>query len=80
MEILEAQKRCNRLIDLIKEDMNKKHITNYMLAQKSGISEAHLSYIFNHKKQPSFYILLMITSAINTKLSDYVKNIEAETL
>lgn len=76
MEILKAQKLCNRLIDLIKEDMNKKHITNYALAQKSGISEAHLSYIFNHKKQPSFYILLMISSALDTKLSDFIKTLE----
>ena len=76
MEILKAQKLCNRLIDLIKEDMNKKHITNYALAQKSGISEAHLSYIFNHKKQPSFYILLMISTALDAKLSDFIKTLE----
>ena len=76
MEILEAQNLCDQLIDLIKEDMNKRHITNYMLAQKSGISEAHLSYIFNHKKQPSFYILLMISVALDTKLSEFVKAIE----
>ena len=76
MEILKAQNLCDQLIDLIKEDMNKRHITNYMLAQKSGISEAHLSYIFNHKKQPSFYILLMISVALDTKLSEFVKAIE----
>lgn len=78
MKVLEAQKLCNCLIDLIKEDMNKKHITNYALAQKSGITEAHLSYIFNHKKQPSFYLLLMISNALSVKLSDFIKMIEKE--
>ena len=76
MEILEAQKLCNHLIDLIKDDMNQKHVSNYMLAQKSGISEAHLSYIFNHKKQPSFYILLMISEALDTKLSYFMERLE----
>ncbi|MBR1374308.1 helix-turn-helix transcriptional regulator [bacterium] len=76
MEILEAQKLCNHLVDLIKEDMNQKHVSNYMLAQKSGISEAHLSYIFNHKKQPSFYILLMISKALDTKLSYFMERLE----
>ena len=76
MEILEAQKLCNHLVDLIKDDMNKKHVSNYMLAQKSGISEAHLSYIFNHKKQPSFYILLMISKALDTKLSYFMEQLE----
>lgn len=76
MEILEAQKLCNHLVDLIKEDMNQKHVSNYMLAQKSGISEAHLSYIFNHKKQPSFYILLMISKALDTKLSYFMEQLE----
>ena len=76
MEILEAQKLCNNLVDLIKDDMNKKHVSNYMLAQKSGISEAHLSYIFNHKKQPSFYILLMISKALDIKLSYFMERLE----
>ena len=76
MEILEAQKLCNHLVDLIKEDMNQKHVSNYMLAQKSGISEAHLSYIFNHKKQPSFYILLMISKELDTKLSYFMERLE----
>ncbi|MBR3662289.1 MAG: helix-turn-helix transcriptional regulator [Alphaproteobacteria bacterium] len=76
MEILEAQKLCNHLVDLIKDDMNQKHVSNYMLAQKSGISEAHLSYIFNHKKQPSFYILLMISKALDTKLSYFMERLE----
>lgn len=80
MKILEAQKLCDRLIDLIKADMNKRHITNYALAQKSGITEAHLSYIFNHKKQPSFYILLMMSKALSIKLSDFIKMIEKEGL
>ena len=70
MKVEQAYQLSDEVVDLIKAEMVARDVSNYALSKSSGISEAHLSYIFNHKKRPSLYILFMIAKALSLKLSD----------
>ena len=76
MKIREAQIFSDKVVDLIKIEQQKMNITNYVLAQKSQLSEASLSYIFNHHRRPTLYTLIMITSALGISLSEIVSRAE----
>ncbi len=76
MKIREAQIFSDNVVDLIKTEQQKQNISNYALAQKSQLSEASLSYIFNHHRHPTLYTLTMITSALNLSLSEIIRHAE----
>ena len=47
-------------------------MSNYILSQKTMLSEASLSYIFRHQRRPTLYTLIMITDALGMSLADII--------
>ncbi len=78
MKIREAQIFSDKVVALIKKEQQEKGISNYTLAQLSGISEASLSYIFRNQRRPTLYTLKMITDALNLSLSEMISRAEID--
>ena len=76
MNIRDAQKLSDSIVAIIKEEKESQTVSNYRLADMCNLSEAYLSYIFSYKRRPTLYTLIMITSALNIKLSEIIKKIE----
>lgn len=78
MRIRDAQIFSDRVVAFIKKEQQDRHISNYTLAQLSGISEASLSYIFRNQRRPTVYTLKMIADALNLSLSEIMSRAEIE--
>lgn len=76
MNIREARDISDIVVNKLKEKLHDQGHTSYWLAQQCNLTEAALSYIFNHKRHPSLHTLLLITEALNIKLSDILKDID----
>lgn len=62
----------------IKSQQLKIGVSNYSLAQKTGLSETSLSYLYRHQRRPTLYTLIMITKALNISLSDIIEQVEIQ--
>ena len=78
MKIREAQIFSDKVVDLIGEEMKKRQISRYLLAQITQLSEPSLSFIFHHQRRPTLYTLIRITNALNISLSDIIAQIEKD--
>jgi len=76
MKVREAQIFSDNVVAIIKQEQIKKGISNYALAELSGLSEASLSYIFHNQRRPTLYTLMMITEALGLSLSEIIANAE----
>ncbi len=76
MDVREAQEISDAVVNKIKKNLYDQGHTSYWLAQQCNLTEAALSYIFNHKRHPTLHTLLIISEALNIKLSDVLKDID----
>lgn len=76
MKIREAQIFSDKVVALLKKEQQDKGISNYTLAQLSGISEASISYIYRNQRHPTLYTLKMIADALNLSLADIIARVE----
>lgn len=75
MNIREAQKFSDKVVDLLLDE-GKKKMSRYKISQISGLSDTALGYMERHERHPTLYSLKMIASAIDVKLSDILKKVE----
>ena len=73
MKIRDAQIYSDLVVDIIREKQKNLGVSNYVLAQKTNLSEASLSYIYHHQRRPTLYTLIMITNALNLSLADILR-------
>ena len=64
---------CAEIIRLLREEREARKITNYMVAQKSGVSESMLSLVDRGLRNPSMEIILRIADAIEADLPALIK-------
>ena len=76
MKIRDAIELSRQVVGLINEVKEQKNITNYRLAQLSGLSEAYLSYLFKGERQPTLASLFRITEALEINLADIITKVE----
>lgn len=50
-------------------------ISQYKLAQETGLSKSSILYIERLKQKPAMYTLLMIADCLNVDLSDVLKSL-----
>ena len=58
--------------------MQEKHMTAYALCKKSGISQSTLSNTINRNNVPSLLTLKKICTALDIKLSEFMRYLETE--
>lgn len=66
----------DNVVTIIKQEQIKKGISNYALAQLSGLSEASLSYVFRNQRRPTLYTLKMISDALQLSLAEIISRAE----
>lgn len=62
-----------RVIILLKEIRESKHISLEELAKLSGVSKSHLNYIERNEKEPTISTLFRIAKALNVDVLDLCK-------
>lgn len=59
------------LSENLKNIMKEKGITSKELAERVGVSQVHISYILNNKRDPSIDLLEKIATILNVSVSDF---------
>lgn len=71
-----AQNLSDKVVALLKEEKERQGVSNYALAKKCKLSEASLSYIFSCQRRPTLYTLLILTDALDLKLSQIFNQLD----
>lgn len=66
----------DKILAVLLEEQEKRGISNYKIAQITGISQSFLSYLKHSSAKPTLLILIMIADAIGVKLSDVIRRVE----
>jgi transcriptional regulator with XRE-family HTH domain len=63
---------CKRVIRLLREERERRKLSKYMLAQKSGLSPQMISYVEREMRNPTLETVLRIAEALEVDLSDLI--------
>jgi transcriptional regulator with XRE-family HTH domain len=61
------------IIRLLREERLRRKVSNYAVAQNSGVSESMLSLVERGLRNPTMELILRIADAIGVDLADVVK-------
>lgn len=67
---------CERIVELIREERERKRLSKYALAEKSGVSQQMIGYVERGLRSPSLEILLRLTVALEIDLADLLRKAE----
>lgn len=76
MRIDEAEHINNKVVDFLKEERIRQGISQYKLAQQTGISKTSIAFIERYENKPTLRTLLILADGLNIKLSDILRNLE----
>ena len=69
---------CLRIIQLLTEEREKRKISKYALAQKSGVSPQMVGYIEKGERNPTLEIVCRLAAALEVDLSKLVRKAEQD--
>jgi transcriptional regulator with XRE-family HTH domain len=69
---------CERIIYLLKEERERRGLSKYVIAQKSGLSQQAIGYMEKGLRIPSLETVLRIAKAINVDLAEIIKRAQKE--
>ena len=69
---------CLRIIQLLAEEREKRKISKYALAQKSGVSPQMVGYIEKGERNPTLEIVCRLADALEVELSKLVRKAEQD--
>lgn len=76
MNIRDAQNFSDQVIAALTEERKKQGLSQYELAERSGLSEAAISYIERFERRPTIYTLKMLADALGIKTFELLKRVE----
>jgi transcriptional regulator with XRE-family HTH domain len=68
---------CAEIIRLLREERKQRKLSNYAVAQKSGVSESMLSLVDRGLRNPTMELILRIADGIGADLPAVVKKAQA---
>lgn len=68
---------CAEIIRLLREERNRRKLSNYIVSQKSGVSESMLSLVDRGLRNPSLELMLRIADGMGVDLSVFIKKAQA---
>jgi transcriptional regulator with XRE-family HTH domain len=71
-----AQKISDAIIANLRDRRIDAGVSQYRLAQDTGMSKSSISYIENLKQRPTLYTAIMIANCLGVRLSDIIRQIE----
>ncbi len=69
---------CFRVLQLLTEERDRRKITKYALAQKSGVSPQMIGYIEKGERNPTLEIVCRLAAALEVDLSKLVRRAEQD--
>ena len=74
----DSQAECERIIQLLKEEREKRGLSKYAVAQQSGLSQQAIGYMENGLRYPSLETVLHIAKAMDVDLAKIIKRARRE--
>lgn len=68
---------CAEIIRLLREERNQRKLSNYIVSQKSGVSESMLSLVDRGLRNPSLELMLKIADGVGVDLATFIKKAQA---
>ena len=65
------------IIRLLREERKQRKLSNYVVAQKSGVSESMLSLVERGLRNPSMELMLRIADGVGVDLPGLIKKAQA---
>lgn len=69
---------CEEVVRLLQEERKRRKLSNYAVAQRSGVSESMLSLVERGLRNPTLELMLRIADGIGTSLPDLIKRATAK--
>jgi len=73
-----SQIECQKIIQLLKEERERKGLSKYAVAQQSGLSQQAVGYMEKGHRIPSLETVLRIAKAMNVDLAVIIKRARKE--
>ena len=73
-----SQAECRKIIQLLKEERERRGLSKYAVAQESGLSQQAVGYMEKGHRIPSLETVLRIAKAMNVNLADVISRAQAE--
>jgi transcriptional regulator with XRE-family HTH domain len=64
---------CEKIIQLLKEERERRGISKYAIAQLSGLSQQAIGYMEKGHRIPSLETILRVAKAMDVNLADIIK-------
>jgi transcriptional regulator with XRE-family HTH domain len=64
---------CAEIIRLLREERKRRNLSNYVVSQKSGVSESMLSLVDRGLRNPSMELMLKVADGTGTDLAAIIK-------
>jgi len=64
---------CAEIIRLLREERKQRKLSNYVVSQKSGVSESMLSLVDRGLRNPSLELMLKIADGVDVDLPTLIK-------
>ncbi|HET7626675.1 MAG TPA: helix-turn-helix transcriptional regulator [Verrucomicrobiae bacterium] len=75
-KITEAE--CKKIIQLLKEERERRGLSKYALAQESGLSQQAIGYMEKGHRIPSLETVLRVAKAMNVDLGKIITKVGKE--
>ncbi len=69
----DCQAHCEKIIQLLKEEREKRGLSKYAVAQQSGLSQQAIGYMENGLRYPSLETALRVARALDVDLAEIIK-------
>ena len=73
-----SQIECQKIIQLLKEERERKGLSKYFVAQQSGLSQQAIGYMEKGYRIPSLETVLRVAKAMNVDLAEIIKRARKE--
>ena len=67
----QAQEKSDLIVLKLRQERLRQGITQYKLAQETGMNKSSVLYIENLTQKPSLYTIIMIADYLGVDLSEY---------
>lgn len=73
-----SQAECRKIIQLLKEERERRGLSKYAVSQQSGLSQQAVGYMEKGHRIPSLETVLRIANAMDVDLSEIIKRAQKE--
>ena len=74
----DSQAVCERIVRLLREERQRRGLTKYAAAQRSGLSQQAIGSLERGEKMPSLTTILRYAAAVEADLPDVIRRAQAQ--